>query len=371
MKNLKLFRSFVTSVFFVVFGYAVTSHGQNKIAEFDTDHWEMKRAKIVEHMGRKSLMGVAYLKDVNFENGIVEVDFAVNGKRSYPGILFRVQSEDDFERFYIRPHRSGLYSDDLQYTPSFNGISGWQLYSGEGFTAAAVFPEDQWFRLKIEFAGKQARVYLNDGEQPILTITDLKHGISKGTLGLLGPQNGTAYFSNFSYRSDNNLHFKPAPKVETAPGIITDWQISQSFKFSKVDYERTPNEQGLNITWQKVTSEPSGLVDIARYVKRMDREPDLIIAKTTIYADKEESRKLQFGYSDDVSIFLNGKLLFAGKNGYQQRDPAYLGIVGFNDMVYLPLKKGNNKLLLMVAETFGGWGFMCREGNTVYNPGTK
>jgi hypothetical protein len=31
-----------------------------------------------------------------------------------------------------------------------------------------------------------------------------------------------------------------------------------------------------------------------------------------------------------------------------------------NDAVYLPLKKGNNELMLALSELGGGWGFICR-----------
>lgn len=34
-----------------------------------------------------------------------------------------------------------------------------------------------------------------------------------------------------------------------------------------------------------------------------------------------------------------------------------------NDAVYLPLKKGNNELVLAVTEFFGGWGFICQMSN--------
>ncbi|MCP4713046.1 MAG: hypothetical protein GY869_30830, partial [Planctomycetes bacterium] len=32
-------------------------------------------------------------------------------------------------------HRSGLYTDALQYSAVFNNIAGWQLYNGDGATA--------------------------------------------------------------------------------------------------------------------------------------------------------------------------------------------------------------------------------------------
>jgi hypothetical protein len=72
-------------------------------------------------------------------------------------------------------------------------------------------------------------------------------------------------------------------------------------------------------------------------------------------------KKLYIGYSDDVSVFLNGKILFRGRSAQNFRDPGFLGIVNpENDTVYLPLKKGSNELMLAVSELGGGWGFICR-----------
>ncbi len=66
-------------------------------------------------------------------------------------------------------------------------------------------------------------------------------------------------------------------------------------------------------------------------------------------------------YSDDVSVFLNGQILFRGRSAQNFRDPGFLGIVSAdNDAVFLPLKKGANELLLAVSELGGGWGFVCR-----------
>lgn len=76
--------------------------------------------------------------------------------------------------------------------------------------------------------------------------------------------------------------------------------------------------------------------------------------------------KLQFGYSDIVSIFCNGRLAFRGSNVFQSRDPFFQGRVGLFDAVYLPLTEGSNEILLVLAESMGGWGFMCRDGDAVF-----
>jgi hypothetical protein len=92
----------------------LNSYTQNGIIPFESDRWEKKNAREAEFLGRKCLMGIATLKDLAFENGVIELDLAVTGERSYPGVIFRAQTQDDYERIYIRPHRTvidGLKSD--------------------------------------------------------------------------------------------------------------------------------------------------------------------------------------------------------------------------------------------------------------------
>jgi hypothetical protein len=67
-----------------------------------------------------------------------------------------------------------------------------------------------------------------------------------------------------------------------------------------------------------------------------------------------------------VSVFLNGDIVFSGTSAYTERDPSFLGVVGLFDAVYLPLQAGDNELLFMVAESFGGWGLMCRENGVEF-----
>ena len=354
--------------YFCLILFSMTFGAQEEIIDFESERWVKADAEVVKHMGREALMGVAYLKDVEFENGVIEVDIAVNGNRSYPGINFRIQSLENHERFYIRPHRSPLYPDALQYMPVINGVGCWQMYNGEGYTARANIPSNQWIHLKMEISGKQARVFLGDTTKPALVINDLKHGVSKGMIGLYGPKDKTAYFSNFQYRVDNSLQFDAVPKVETPPGMITEWQISQIFKATQMDRGTYPSEKDLaNLTWQKVNIEPSGLVNVARFVKFSLTEPECVLAKTTLFSEKDEVKKFLFGYSDEISIFLNGNILFTGNSAYRSRDPSFLGIVGLYDAVYLPLKKGENELLFIITESFGGCGIIGQDGTAVFH----
>jgi sugar lactone lactonase YvrE len=338
--------------------------------EWGADRWILQDAQVVDYLGRKALIGSAMLKDVDFTNGVIEVDVAVSGAGSYPGIIFRAQSDQDFERLYLRPHRLAQYQDGIQYTPSFNGVSGWQLYNGPGYTAGATIPPGSWIHMKLEVLGTRARFFLGETPAPALVVNDLKHGLSHGSIGLLGPKDGSAYFSNFRYQAGDSLSFDPPPPVEVPPGIITRWSLSQTFKFTKLDTERPPSEQKIPpLEWVDVESEAGGLVDISRTVARPtgeNGEPDCIFARTTLRGDDERPFKLLFGYSDAVTIFLNGRPLFSGSSGYRQRDPSFVGAIGFFDSVYLPLRKGDNELLFLITEQFGGWGFMASDGDAIF-----
>ncbi len=208
---------------------------------------------------------------------------------------------------------------------------------------------------------------MEDMEKPVLEMFDLKHGEGSGAIGLFGPRDGNYYFSNFSYRHDDGLAFEPPHPVDAPPGVITGWEISEPFALSRIDVERYPGREWLDgLSWTRVEGEPSGLVDVGRYHGRTGREPDVVFARKIIQADGESVLKLMFGYSDAVSIFMNGRLVFSGSSAYRQRDPSFLGIVGLFDMACLPLVEGENELLFMVIESFGGWAFMGRDQDALF-----
>ena len=147
------------------------------------------------------------------------------------------------------------------------------------------------------------------------------------------------------------------------------------------DLERPlSSAESKEIKWQEVEVEPPGFVVLYRYLqaphprvsfandfsKKLDPQPGMkmIYARTTIDSDRDQVKKLALGYSDDVSVFLNGKILFRGRSAQNFRDPGFLGIMSAdNDFVYLPLQKGSNELVLAVSELGGGWGFVGRLEN--------
>lgn len=340
---------------------------EDDIIPFNSERWDLgPGSRVVEHLGRSALTGGAELKDVIFRNGVVEVDIAFSSGRNFPGISFRKQDAANFEEFYVRPHKSGQ-PDALQYTPVFNGLSAWQLYHGEGFTAARTIPTGKWVSIRMEISGTRGQVFFGEGKRPALVIPDLKHGETEGGLALkVTGAPGLAHFSNFRFFPDDNLKIDAPAAAPSPTGMLTEWELSRPFKFNAIDKKRYPDADTLSgMDWRTIRSEPSGLVNISRWAVKGPVVPDSILARTIIQAQEAGSMDLQFGYSDQVSLFLNGELLFFGTSIFRQRDPFFQGLVGLFDAVRLPLKPGGNELLLIVSESMGGWGFMCRNLDAV------
>jgi hypothetical protein len=307
---------------------------------------------------------------------VIDVDVATPANRGFFGIQFRIADDGaNAEWVYLRQHKSGL-ADAMQYTPVLNTGLNWQIYNGPGFTGAVDIPKDVWFHLRLEVAGAQAKLYVKDMDKPALVMNDLKSGIQKGQVAL-AVLTGETYFSNFEIRATPEVPWER--HLPAMPGgTITKWSVSPAFDALTRNLERPLSAaESAAIKWQEVEAEPPGFVVLYRYrqaphprvsfqgdfSKRLEPQPGMkvIYARTTIDPDREQVKKLFIGYSDDVSVFLNGKILYRGRSAQGFRDPGFLGIVNpENDAVYLPLIKGSNELMLAVSELGGGWGFICR-----------
>jgi hypothetical protein len=335
------------------------------------------KAEVTEYLGRRCLMldgGGATAKDVTFRDGVIDLDVATPAKRGFFGLQFRIDSVNA-EFIYLRQHKSGL-PDAMQYTPVLNTGLNWQLYSGPGFTGRVDIPRDTWFHLRLEVTGAQGRLFVGDLEQPALVMPDLKSGVRQGQVAL-ADLIGATCFTNVEIRPTPDAPWQRRPPPMPA-GTLTQWSLSPAYEASERDPERPLSAaESARMTWQPVEAEPPGIVAIYRYREaphprvsfqsdfstRLDPQPGtkLVYARTTIPSDREQVKKLSLGYSDEVSLFLNGRILYRGRSAQAFRDPGFLGIVDAeDDAVYLPLRKGRNELVLALSELGGGWGFVGR-----------
>src|SRR6185503_15209399 len=134
------------------------------------------------------------------------------------------------------------------------------------------------------------------------------------------------YFSNFEVRTTPDAVWE-RHLLQMAPGTLIRWNLSPSYDALERNLERPLTEsESNNIRWQDVEAEPPGFVVLYRYreaphlrvtfandfSRRLEPQPGMkvLYARTNIDSDRDQVKKLLIGYSDDVSVFLNGKILY-------------------------------------------------------------
>jgi len=332
---------------------------------FDDERWQIEAAEheLVDYRGVAALKlrgGEALLPALDLKNAMLEFDIAFSRERGFVGAVFRQSDAGNYENFYIRPHQSGN-PDANQYQPVFNGSASWQLYYGPDYAAPVEYRHGEWTKVKIIYAGDQARVYI-DSDEPVLRIGKLMHINESGAIGVSAGNFAPAYFGNFRYTQLANAYrFPPAPEAAPPPaGTVTKWQVSDAFDHALLD---NAPELTAALTdareWTALETPSSGIANLAR-VARLAKGADTVFAKLTLDSDESRTTVLDFGFSDKANVFVNGKLVYSGDNTYLSRDYRYLGTIGLFDSVALPLDAGHNEIWIAVTEAFGGWGIAGR-----------
>jgi hypothetical protein len=346
----------------IIFSCNQAAHAQNAaIIPFDSLHWDIQAKEMIKEnfQGKECIKitdGAAYLKD-NFENGIIEFDISFGKERSFPGLMFRMADNKNFEFLYLRPHHSGD-PDAIQYCPIFYGNDSWQLYTGEGYCAQAEYAMNAWMHVKVIIAGTRAELYLNNNPSPVLFAYQLQRVPASGGVGLDNHSPAIIRFADFSYTKSDNPPIKSVAKTvqPLAEGIIKKWEISNAFPESTLTTKIfLGNDDTKKFTWQQMESEWPGFVNIGKHIIKASGN-NTVVAKFNITSGKEQVKKMSVGFSDRCKVYVNGKLLYAGDNGFKSRDYRFYGTIGFWDAVYLDLKKGTNEVMIAVSEDFGGWG---------------
>ena len=86
-------------------------------------------------------------------------------------------------------------------------------------------------------------------------------------------------------------------------------------------------------------------------------------AVTYIDSNQDRMEVLSLGSDDGVKVWVNGRLVWSN-NGTG-------GITPGEDIVLLPLKKGQNELLLKITNWYGDWGFLTSTGGDVISIDAK
>jgi hypothetical protein len=354
--------------------------------------WELAgpSVKLERYDGRDVLSienGFAYRRDVRLQDGSVDFDVQVTRRRSFVYLMFRMADDREHEELYLRPHKSSL-PDAIQYAPVYQGASAWQLYHGPGATAAVAFEPGAWTHVRLVLSGARAAVFVGDLGKPALLIPRLARPAASGYLALRAftpPGSGAgpvARFANVSVQSgappfdfsagkrddapDQAAPLAPATGL-SPPGSVRAWSVSRAFAVPKDVAEPALPAPDLLGEWKRVEAEPSGLVELHRHVKlpSADSREGAALARVRVRAEAAGLRRLDLGFSDVATVFLNGRPLFRADAHYSYDNPRQEGLIHYGQAtLFLPLEKGDNDLAVLVSDAFGGWGLMGRFPDT-------
>jgi hypothetical protein len=154
--------------------------------------------------------GLVPLPGTDFQDGVIEVDIALKSTTPpgvrYPGFVgigFRARADvSHYELFYLRPGNSDA-ADQLMRNHAVQYVSepefGWYRLRREWpsvYESHATLAMETWTKVRIEVAGRAAKLYLNGSTSPSLVVDGLKGEDLHGAVALWGYTDEEAYFSN-------------------------------------------------------------------------------------------------------------------------------------------------------------------------------
>ena len=352
---------------------------------FTEKHW-ISKSDNVQFVDYKSTKAVKssnddpfeiVLKDMDFSTGTIEFDVELKG-RGFPGINFHLdEASGNSEVYYLRyfGQLNPLSRTTMQYALVIDGVNLWDLT--DDYQAAASLTENQWNHIKMVISENQMKVYVNNMNRPALHVP-LLEGLNKtGKISL----NGNVIYSNFTIIPNqvedlaNAIGYDP---TYNDPNYVREWKVQEPIDFptGKDPMQQINTSPGVVIdqtyfdeskTWRPVGAKYRGIVNLTKEFGNTESgKRRLTWLKTTITSDKEQEKLLKLGFSDEVWVFINGQPLYQDKNYYGSpgmKEPRGRCTID-NASFSIPLKEGENEILIGLSNYFFGWGLVARWNDT-------
>ncbi len=226
------------------------------------------KVEAADYLGRKCIrvttdekaeQGLVLLPGTGFQDGTIEAEIALKslvppGVRfpGFVGIAFRARADaSHYELFYLRPGNAdaadqAMRNHSVQYVsvPNFD----WSRLRREWpwvYEAHADLAMETWMKVRIEVAGRSAKLYINGSPQASLVVDGLKGEDLRGAVGLWGYSGEEAYFSN--------VRITPASPQDVKNGsdIAGKWKMHYAGDAGPIDAILELSRDGSNVhgTW--------------------------------------------------------------------------------------------------------------------------
>ena len=307
------------------------------------------------------------LKDTDFGDGTIEFD-DIPIDESFAIFYFRLQDSLENETFYFRPvwaHNHPYAMEAVQYTPVVKGVMYWDALPH--YQTFSDFSVDKPNHVKIILSGKQMRVWVNHPERPTLEVPYLEGNTTHGTLAFQGKH----IISNLVVKPGQVEGLSPVPGMDPTDfdsRYLRHWHLTEpdtagedKMRAGRLGISGIPGEHAV---WRPIDAERRGFVNLSRIYggtssMAMSRTMWL---KTTIHAREAKTVQLRLGFLDDISMFVNGRLIYADKNifGFPAVKVPNGRLSIENATVNVPLKAGDNELMVGIRGNFYSWGIVAR-----------
>ena len=204
----------------ILFLAYINSFGQQQINL--ADELKNKKMKIVNRiispypddknaveMNANNSDGLGILEEIEFDNGIIEVELKGenNPGKSFIGIAFNIQDNETYEVIYFRPFNfvaeEQIRKDHMvQYVfhPEFTWRKLREERTGEFENEIPKPPNpDEWFKAIIKIKNKKIEVYVNEISEPVLSIDRITSPKSK-KIGIWAGYGSSGRYRNLKLR---------------------------------------------------------------------------------------------------------------------------------------------------------------------------
>lgn len=341
-----------------------SSPQQIKVA-MSAGSWEFPAgsAEFVNHrnMPAMKLSGpTVVLKEVQFTDGTIEYDLEPQTD-GFTGIYFRMADDKDAEYFYLRVGRAGnpAAMDAVQYAPIIKDINMWDML--DHYQGPAVIKKGEWNHIKLVISGKQMLIYVNDLSKATLQIARLEGNTSTGSIAF----DGKCVVANLVVKPGAVEGLSASEGIDPTyrdPRYLRAWQVTEPQPLPKGRELFDGDFPKVSTEWKAISAERLGLVNLTRLHGRSESRR-FVWLRTKLVTTAEQTRTISLGFSDEVWVYINRQPVFVDKNLYiSQAMRKYPdGRISIeNSKFELPLKAGENELLIGVANDFFGWGLIAR-----------
>ena len=258
---------------------------------------------------------VATPRDFAFGDGTLEFDFAPTDSSGFAALHFRRASPGNSEHVYLRNFFPGerRVNETFQYAAVVDGVNYWDL--SPEFQAAVEIDTAGWNHVKLVVRGRQLLAYVNDDARPVLYVPRLDGPAGEGGVGFAG----AGYYANLAF----------TPRTEGLAGgegydptlgdgrYLRRWRLAPPRPIEPTRALSTLELPDSAAFTDEIAAERLGLVNLSRpFGKTAEGERRVVWLRQTVTSATVREVEVDLGFSDDVAVWVNGRLAYVDENAY-------------------------------------------------------